>query len=688
MFFLLTYTSCTGVFGAQTKQYAIPGKLPNGLRPQDHVKFSVNGHGIAQDESYRNHSNGNIHNQSPRIIPKKQENHPNHNTSVSTEVHPVPQEVNHAVVKNAVIHQVVPNTAPVTVVSQTANHKVVDSVKQHAAKNVVSQPLVPQTSQHATVNNVAIGYHAQEEHRRTGHRLRNDPHPRGTIRTNEDSMKNNKLEWFGFPRYGDSLPQWSDVNKSTGILNRECDLPNAFQQCGYQYPCINNLCRRCRRNKECPDKYKCMPNPVVSWDPSDGNVCVPRDLLGQWGWGDIVATVLITFAAMLCAIAGLGGGGVYVPLMLLLLGLSPREAVPLSQVLIVGGAIVNVMMFMGDSHPKYRDLPRIDYDVVMMLNPSLACGVTLGVICHIISPSWLIVLLLFCTLVIAFHKTLRTGFSSWRIESQLFAASKDGAGHIGTNCIDGGESGGGSGVPPNPLTPMSTRMERKISWEGGTYFSNYKKLLHQNRFPMIMIILCWLSFCVMNIWDPSKCSGPYWLNLIGQVLIALAFTIYGSYHTTQDKGRDLDWNDRNMWLYPFFATLSGFCGGFLGIGGGMIMGPLLLELGMAPEVNQATTATFVFLSASLASLQYFLLGQEMPQYVLWYATWVIVATLIGQIAIDYLLSKQHRPSLIIFAIAAVLGVSMVMMTVVGVLDVIADVRNNAHMGFAPHLLCR
>ena len=41
---------------------------------------------------------------------------------------------------------------------------------------------------------------------------------------------------------------------------------------------------------------------------------------------------------MLSAAAGIGGGGVYVPLMLLLLGLSAKEAVPLSQALIFGGA--------------------------------------------------------------------------------------------------------------------------------------------------------------------------------------------------------------------------------------------------------------------------------------------------------------------------------------------------------------
>merc|ERR1719262_1830110 len=113
------------------------------------------------------------------------------------------------------------------------------------------------------------------------------------------------------------------------------------------------------------------------------NICIHRDITSQWTWREAVCTVLIVLTAMLSAAAGMGGGGVYVPLLLLLMGFSTKEAVPLSQAMICGGAIVNVIMFCGERHPKYRHKPKIDYDVIMMLNPGLAGGVTLGVICHL-----------------------------------------------------------------------------------------------------------------------------------------------------------------------------------------------------------------------------------------------------------------------------------------------------------------
>merc|ERR1719238_2633549 len=127
----------------------------------------------------------------------------------------------------------------------------------------------------------------------------------------------------------------------------------------------------------------------------------------------------------------------------------------------------------------------------------------------------------------------------------------------------------------------------------------------------------------------------------------------------------LSWTPTTMWMYPLMAVVAGFLGGFLGIGGGIIMGPLLLELGMTAEANQATTAMFVFLSSSLATIQFVVLGKTMPQFVLWFTLWVILATFIGQTGIDYMLRKYKRSSLIILSIAGIIAGSLVMMSMIG-----------------------
>ena len=71
------------------------------------------------------------------------------------------------------------------------------------------------------------------------------------------------------------------------------------------------------------------------------------------------------------------------PLTVLLVGLKTSEAVPLSQTMVFAGSVVNVAMLLGDRHPTKPERPKIAYDVVMLLNPGLAFGVTAGVLAYV-----------------------------------------------------------------------------------------------------------------------------------------------------------------------------------------------------------------------------------------------------------------------------------------------------------------
>merc|ERR1719262_1029943 len=103
------------------------------------------------------------------------------------------------------------------------------------------------------------------------------------------------------------------------------------------------------------------------------------------------------------------------------------------------------------------------------------------------------------------------------------------------------------------------------------------------------------------------------------------------------------------------------------------MSPLLLELGLIPEVAQATTAFFVFLSASLGTLHFLLLEKEMPYFVLWFTSWVIASTFIGQTLIEYAIKYYKRTSLIVLSVAVVIFMSCIMMLRTGITQVYDDI---------------
>merc|ERR1719326_1321517 len=160
----------------------------------------------------------------------------------------------------------------------------------------------------------------------------------------------------------------------------------------------------------------------------------------------------------------------------------------------------------------------------------------------------------------------------------------------------------------------------------------------------------------------------------------------------EKTAKPLDWthpshNIFGAFTYPAVAFGGGFLGGLLGLGGGVIMSPVLLEVGMHSESVQATTAVIVFLSSSLATIQFALLSQIVWHYALWYSCITIVATILGQHLCEVYVRRTGRYSLITLSIAGVLLFSLVALSIVGTQQVIEDVKYGQQMWWSTARLC-
>lgn len=71
--------------------------------------------------------------------------------------------------------------------------------------------------------------------------------------------------------------------------------------------------------------------------------------------------------------------------------------------------------------------------------------------------------------------------------------------------------------------------------------------------------------------------------------------------------KDIHWTSYIIVVYPLYALMSGILAGLLGIGGGLILGPLLLELGLHPTISTATSNFLVLFTASSTSIQFIIL---------------------------------------------------------------------------------
>ncbi|KAJ6295549.1 hypothetical protein OIU78_023553 [Salix suchowensis] len=87
------------------------------------------------------------------------------------------------------------------------------------------------------------------------------------------------------------------------------------------------------------------------------------------------------------------------------------------------------------------------------------------------------------------------------------------------------------------------------------------------------------------------------------------------------------------------GVVAGIVGGLLGIGGGFVMGPLFLEMGIHPQVSSGTATFGMLFSSSMSVVEYYLLGRFPVPYALYFIAVTIVAAFIGQYIITKLIRK-------------------------------------------------
>ena len=65
-----------------------------------------------------------------------------------------------------------------------------------------------------------------------------------------------------------------------------------------------------------------------------------------------------------------------------------------------------------------------------------------------------------------------------------------------------------------------------------------------------------------------------------------AVLLYKGKRVIASKGdQDTNWRVHQLVLYGTCGVVAGIVGGLLGLGGGFILGPLFLELGIPPQVS-------------------------------------------------------------------------------------------------------
>lgn len=123
---------------------------------------------------------------------------------------------------------------------------------------------------------------------------------------------------------------------------------------------------------------------------------------------------------------------------------------------------------------------------------------------------------------------------------------------------------------------------------------------------------------------------------------------------------DIKWSIYIIIKYPIYAFIGGVLAGVLGIGGGLVLGPMLLEMGIHPIISTATSNFLVLFTSSSTTIQFLFMGMMNVKYGFICTIGSTIGSLCGTIIIQKMVKKYGRPSILIFVLGLVLLISTIL----------------------------
>ncbi|CAA2973681.1 sulfite exporter family 4-like [Olea europaea subsp. europaea] len=398
----------------------------------------------------------------------------------------------------------------------------------------------------------------------------------------------------------------------------------------------------------------------------------------RFSWRIVLATIIGFLGSACGTVGGVGGGGIFVPMLTLIVGFDTKSAAAISKCMIMGASASSVWYNLRVPHP-WREVPIIDYDLALVFQPMLMLGITLGVALSVVFPYWLITILIIVLFLGTSSRSFFKGIEMWKEETIL---KKQIAEQQETFVNTRGE------------LLINTEYESLVPKEEKTVLQIMRDNLNVKRF--LVLILVWISFLLLQVFKNNlkACTPLYWLLNLLQLPVALAVfgyecvKLYKESKKRRKAGNPesiceaaIEWTITNLAFCALCGILGGTVGGLLGSGGGFVLGPLLLEIGVIPQVASATATFVMMFSSSLSVVEFYLLKRFPIPHALYLMTVSILAGFWGQFFIRKLITILRRASIIVFILSGVIFASALTMGAIGAEKSIRMINNHEFMGF-------
>lgn len=455
-------------------------------------------------------------------------------------------------------------------------------------------------------------------------------------------------------------------------------------------------------HSSCPILRACEYDPVLSADAAINGTCGELGCyacLHKQLWppapNDYLTGGLLVVCGVLAGASGIGGGGLNVPLLMLAGSFLVEEAVVLSHVAVFGNAIAQNWINARRSHPHSPGRPLMDFDIPLLLLPAQLGGNALGVLVGPSLPATGVELLACCLLLFASVKTFLTARKAFKRETEEARNSAALAYGTAPPTLNSTKQLRDPLVAPSAISSTSAAVAQDVAGEvarpeaadAAAAAAVDLEALQTAAFPsctvamkkLTALAVLWSSLVLLFLGSnyyskgKGKCAPASLAFIFAQLAAVLVAACAAAVWLMRDQRRntalalpgDMHWSASSAVGLPCMGAVIGAVAGLLGLGGGELMAPLLLVVGMLPQVASATSALMVLFTSSSNVVHYVIKGVLSPDPGYVSAALIIgfSSALCGRLLALRLVRKLSHPSIIAFVLGGVLLVALALLIV-------------------------
>ena len=127
------------------------------------------------------------------------------------------------------------------------------------------------------------------------------------------------------------------------------------------------------------------------------------------------------------------------------------------------------------------------------------------------------------------------------------------------------------------------------------------------------------------------------------------------------------------------GILGGIGAGLLSIGGALILGPIMLKLGIRPEVSAGTSSGICVLTSSISIIQYAIAGKLEYVYGIWVLCFALIGSAVGVTVVKAIVNRYKRASILVIVLTILMGLCTILIPTYGIVDLAT--KTNVSIGF-------